>query len=53
VALKDGATVQLDAFNSLGGFGGTLVENVPADVIARAFKWEIATLSGEVLLRSA
>ncbi len=52
---KDGERPQrIQSFKSLGGLTANLVEGIAvSQLVTAAFKWEIATASGEVLLRSA
>ncbi len=53
VVRRDEVTQKLQAFGSLGGFGGVTVKDVPLDLIAAAVRWQIATLDGVVILTSS
>ena len=54
VQTRDGSgTRKLSTFNSREGLNGILVNSIAAGVVANVLRWEIATVAGEVLLRSA
>ena len=54
VVLEDGSLSQLQAFRSMGRFGGVRLDKVSAQVLASAAIWQIADLAtGAVLLSSA
>ncbi|MHC4079718.1 MAG: hypothetical protein ACYSU2_00185 [Planctomycetota bacterium] len=53
VKLEDGGTEKVQAFASLGGFGGVRIDNVSVDLIAAVGRWQIAELATGVVLLSA
>jgi len=54
-AIADGSTepTVLKLFRSPAGFGGVVIDTLPANLLAATVKWQIASIDGTVLLTSS